>query len=190
MPFITEELWHGIVDGSADDCLIIAEWPKVGEVDMEMIRGANVAYQVITNIRKIRQEKNIAFKTRFPIYLRAKDLHIYYPFADIIRKLTNIDSVNLTSEKIPGASGFLVGTDEWYAAPDLELDHDKELEMISSDLEYTRGFLRSVMKKLDNERFVQNAPGHVVENERKKRADAERKIKTLEEKLEHLKSQM
>jgi valyl-tRNA synthetase len=190
MPFITEELWQGLREREESDLVIVADWPEAGKVDPEIIQGANVAYQVITNIRKIRQEKNIPFKDQFPIYLRAKDLNIYYPFAEIIRKLTNIESVNLTQDKIPGATGFLVGTDEWYVSLDLQLDHEKELEMVTSELEYVRGFLKSVMKKLDNERFVKNAPTHVVENEEKKKEDSERKIKTLEEKLEHLKEQM
>jgi valyl-tRNA synthetase len=185
MPFITEEVWHLLQARPEKGCIMVSSWPVAGAVDDEMIQGANLTRQVVNNLRNIRQSNNISPKTPLHLYLRARDLNIYYPFADIIRKLGNIESVDVIGEKLAGTTSFLVGTDEWYVPLEEGLDPEKEKELIRKELEYFRGFLASVNKKLENERFVQNAPADVVENERRKQTDAIRKIQTLEEKLAH-----
>jgi valyl-tRNA synthetase len=151
-----------------------------------MIQGANLTRQVVNNLRNIRQSKNIPPKSPMHLYLRARDLNIYYPFAAIIRKLGNIESIDVIGEKLAGTTSFLVGTDEWYVPLDDDLDPEKEKDLIRKELEYFKGFLNSVSRKLSNEKFIQNAPTEVVENERKKQADAESKIRSLEERLAHL----
>ena len=186
MPFISEEVWHRLRERQSGDCIMVSAWPEAGTVDEEMIQGANLTRQVVNNLRNIRQSKNIPPKSPMHLYLRARDLNIYYPFAAIIRKLGNIESVDVIGEKLAGTTSFLVGTDEWYVPLEDDLDPEKEKDLIRKELEYFKGFLNSVSKKLSNEKFVQNAPTEVVENERKKQADAESKIRSLEERLAHL----
>ena len=186
MPFISEEVWHRLRERQSGDCIMVSAWPEAGQVDEEMIQGANLTRQVVNNLRNIRQSKNIPPKSPMHLYLRARDLNIYYPFAAIIRKLGNIESVDVIGEKLAGTTSFLVGTDEWYVPLEDDLDPEKEKDLIRKELEYFMGFLNSVGKKLSNEKFVQNAPTEVVENERKKQADAESKIRSLEERLAHL----
>ena len=186
MPFISEEVWHRLRERQSGDCIMVSAWPEAGPVDEEMIQGANLTRQVVNNLRNIRQSKNIPPKSPLHLYLRARDLNIYYPFAAIIRKLGNIESVDVIGEKLAGTTSFLVGTDEWYVPLEDDLDPEKEKDLIRKELEYFKGFLNSVSKKLSNEKFIQNAPTEVVENERKKQSDAESKIRSLEERLAHL----
>ena len=109
-------------------------------------------------------------------------------FLPVINKLCNLSEVKFVSEKQEGAASFMTGTTEYFIPLEGKLDVEAELKKISEEIEYHKGFLNSVMKKLDNERFVQNAPANVLELERKKKSDAESKIKSLEERLKELKS--
>ena len=113
---------------------------------------------------------------------------MYYPATKMIWKLANIEDFDIVVKKIDNAISFHVGADEWYIPIDKEIDVEKEIVIIEEEIKYLQGFLKSVVKKLSNERFVQNAPEKVVLMEKKKQEDGEKRISALKEKLENLKS--
>jgi len=104
----------------------------------------------------------------------------------IISKLTNVSSISYVTETVDGALSFRVKSNEYFIPMNEAIDVDAEIEKIKAELAYTKGFLNTVQKKLRNERFVDNAPENVVALERKKQADAEAKIETLEKSLANL----
>jgi valyl-tRNA synthetase len=183
MPFITEELWHNIKSRDQKDCIIVAEWPKAGEVDKGILEAAAQAFEVITQVRNVRNTKQVSPKTPLELYVKSSRKELYGPFEGVIRKLANLSAFGFTSDKVEGAVSALVNTDECFIPMQGQVNTEEERESLLKELEYTRGFLAGVDKKLSNERFVAGAPPQVVEVEKKKKADAEAKIKALEESL-------
>ena len=187
MPFITEEVWHRLRDREQSDCIMVSRWPEKGSVDASLSSKARQAFDVISGVRNIRNAKQIPVKKVLQLQVISKHPGVYREFEGVIKKMANLDSLILSDEKIPGAAGFMVGTDECFIPLDQHIDRDKEIENIQKEIAYTEGFLKSVTKKLDNERFVNNAPEKVVAMEQKKKEDAEHKLKALKEKLSHFK---
>jgi valyl-tRNA synthetase len=183
MPFITEEIWHLIADREEGDCIIISEWPKQENVNKSLLDMFTVVSETITNIRNIRKSKNISPKEKLSLYLRSKHEDTETSWNEIICKLANLNEILLTDEKLENAFSFRVKHFEFYIPYTIQLDADAERERIVKELEYSKGFLKSVQAKLSNERFISNAKPELVENEKKKLADAEAKIKVLEESL-------
>lgn len=186
MPFITEELWQHLRNRADGESIMVSQMPKSTGVDEELIKTFERVKEIIAGIRNIRQEKNIAPKNLLSASVRASS-KLPKGFEEIIMKLAGLDQLSYTDGKIEGAASFMVGVDEVYVPLQGLVDVDEERQKILAELEYTRGFLDSVLKKLSNERFVNNAPANVVELERKKQSDAETKIKALEERLKELK---
>jgi valyl-tRNA synthetase len=140
--------------------------------------------QVIIGIRKLRAEKNIPNKESIELQVRKNyKEEPDHTFDSIITKLCNVRSIEYVNEKQAGASTFIVGTTEFYVPLAGTVDVEAEVQKLTQELEYTQGFLETVNKKLRNERFVNNAPAAVVEKERKKKADAESRLKVIEEQL-------
>jgi valyl-tRNA synthetase len=186
MPFITEELWHELKDRDAKDCILIASWPKVKAFNASIIEHSGIAQEIITQIRNARSSKGLSPKEPLKLNMDpAIDTGIKN-FQPIIEKLGNLSEVQITKDKEGSGTSFLVGSLEFFIPFDTAIDPEKEKASLLKDLEYQRGFLNSVSKKLENERFVSSAPAHVLEMERKKKADAEAKIKALEESLARL----
>ncbi len=187
MPFITEELWHDEIFGnrSTEDCIIVADFPKVEAFDENIIKEFATVQQIISEVRNIRNSKGLSPKIALPLAINATNID-YSQYQDSIKKLANIEDLSFVKEKVSGAVSFLAGKDECYVALENNIDVDAEKERISKEIEYLKGFLISVDKKLSNERFVQNAKPEIVENEKNKKADAEAKIKILEESLQSL----
>lgn len=187
MPFITEELWHDEIFGnrSTEDCIIVADFPKVEVFDENIIKEFATVQQIISEVRNIRNSKGLSPKIALPLAINATNID-YSQYQDSIKKLANIEDLSFVKEKVSGAVSFLAGKDECYVALENNIDVDAEKERISKEIEYLKGFLISVDKKLSNERFVQNAKPEIVENEKNKKADAEAKIKILEESLQSL----
>ncbi len=185
MPFITEELWHELNERKADDCIIIAQWPTAKSFDQKILRQAETSYEVVTQVRNVRNTKGISPKESLPLSARAGSNEIS-SFIPVIKKLSNLASLNFVEDKIANATSFMVGTQEFYIPLEGKVDAAKEKEEIQREIEYNQGFLNSVMKKLSNEKFVSGAPSQVIELERKKKADAELKIKSLQERLQNL----
>ena len=187
MPFLTEEIWHQIKERDDKDCVIVNHWPIEKDFNTALLTEAKTAFELVSQIRNIRAAKGISPKEALKLHIKTNDEMIYQEYISVIDKLANIEELAFTSEKIEQAVSFLIGSDECFIPMEGTIDVEKEREEIQKELAYTKGFLNSVKKKLENERFVNSAPEKVVGMEKKKQADAEAKIKTLEESLENLK---
>lgn len=185
MPFITEELWHELKERKSKDCIIVGSWPTAGSaIDNGMIKESLTAFEIITQVRNARNAKGISPREALKLHKKesVNDLTSFWP---IVKKLSNISEVYTSPEKPQGIS-CLAGTFEFTIPLEGKIDAAKERETILKDLEYQRGFMASVDKKLSNEKFVNSAPPQVIEMERRKKADAEAKIKALEESLSRI----
>lgn len=185
MPFLTEELWHQINERSAENALIVTSWPSAGSFDVNNIAEASQIFEVVSQIRNIRASKGISPKETFSLTIKTVQAGLYERFEAVLKKLANLDSVSF-GDSLDNAISFVVKADECFIPMAGQVNVEEERENITKELEYTKGFLQSVMKKLSNERFVAGAPEAVVANEKKKQADAEAKIKALEEALRKL----
>ncbi|MCG8477417.1 MAG: valine--tRNA ligase [Cytophagales bacterium] len=185
MPFISEEIWHEIKDRTEKECLIVADWPRPKEYDAALLEQAQIAFEVVSCVRNIRSSKQISPKESLDLAVKAGQER-YRAFEPIITKLANVAEISYVAESVDGALSFVVKSDEFFVPVQGAIDVEAELENIRKELEYAKGFLKSCEKKLSNKRFVDNAPKAVVDAERKKQADAEAKIKTLEESLANL----
>ncbi|SEK61312.1 valine--tRNA ligase [Parapedobacter koreensis] len=188
MPFISEELWHDELFGerSEQDCCMIAEYPTAGVFDEPTLSDFAVLQQVISEIRNLRNAKQISPKTPLPLAIHASSGIDFKRYAESIQKMANVSAVSFADGKQAGSTSFLVGKDEFYVSLAQSIDADAERERITKEIDYLNGFLKAVNAKLANERFVQNAKPEIVANERNKKADAEAKIKRLEEHLANL----
>ena len=185
MPFITEELWQHISERNDGDSIMYAAMPKAHEYDADIIAQINAAKDIIAGVRTIRLQKNIPNREQLALHVLGS---VSNANAEVIRKMANLSDIAEVAEKDPTASSFLIGTTEYAVPLGNNINVEEELKKQEADLKYLQGFLKSVNAKLGNERFVNNAPAQVVEAERKKKADAESKIKTLEESIARLKS--
>ncbi|MEM7107157.1 MAG: valine--tRNA ligase [Bacteroidota bacterium] len=183
MPFITEELYHALNERKTGDCIIVAEWPKVEKYAEDILKEAEIAFEIISNIRNIRNAKQIAQKDTLALKVKTKDFNQFNDFVHVIKKLGTLSSFEETTEKLENSSSFVLKGDEFFIPLAGAIDLEKEREAMEKELSYTKGFLASTEKKLSNERFVQNAPEKVVATEKKKMEDAKAKIKVLEESL-------
>ena len=186
MPFITEELWQALYERKEGDSIMREKLELAAPTDAEtkLIDDIEQVKQVVSGVRMVRSQKNIAPKEK--LELQAIAQNNFEPYNDVISKMANLKSIAVVAEKGGDATAFMIGTDE-FAVPlgDL-IDVKAELEKAQTQLQHLEGFLAGVLKKLSNERFVQNAPEAVVAMERKKQSDAEEKIATLKETIAEL----
>jgi len=183
MPFITEEIWH-LIDGRNEGESIMAEsLPVAGEINKEILDAFERIKEVISGVRNVRNENGIAQKEALTLKVKGKYDN---EFDSCIVKMANLSSISETKLKIDGAVSFLVKSAEFYIELGDLVDVEEELKKLKEELDYYKGFLSSVMKKLGNEGFVKNAPEKVIAMENQKRTDAETKIKALEERIAHL----
>ncbi|PZX57637.1 valyl-tRNA synthetase [Algoriphagus ratkowskyi] len=185
MPFISEELWHQIKERSVEESLILASWPEAKSFDSNIIEEANQVFEVVSQVRNLRASKGMSPKETLELTINTKNDALYKRFEAVLNKLANLSSLNY-GEKVENAVSFVVKSDECFIPMGDSINVEEEKENIQKEIDYTKGFLNSVMKKLGNERFVAGAPAQVLETERKKQADAEGKIKALEESLAKL----
>jgi valyl-tRNA synthetase len=185
MPFITEELWHDEIFGARNelDCCIVAKMPESGQINPQLIAEIEAVKQIISGIRNIRNSKQISPKELLPLSLKANSAINYQAYVSLINKLGNVSEVSFVNEQVSGAASFMVLTDEFYIPLAENIDPVAETERLNKEMEYLNGFLKSVNAKLTNERFMQNAKPEIIENEQKKRADAEAKLKLIQESL-------
>jgi len=180
MPFISEEIWHLIDDRTND--IIVADWPKSGSINEQLLNNFENTTEVVAGIRTIRKEQNIAQKEQLELLVIANQKTSNNLDA-IIAKLGNLSAINTAVEKPKGAFSFMVKSNEYFIPLGDNIDVEEEKEKLQKEMDYTKGFLKIVEEKLSNEKFVQNAPQQLVENEQNKLADAKKKIKILTEKL-------
>lgn len=185
MPFLSEEIWQHIAERPPEEALIIAKWPESKPINEALIKEFDFAAEVISGIRTIRKQKNIAFKDAIECFVLNND-KASTTFDVVISKLGNISNLSYTSEKVDGALTFRVKSNEYFVPMQGSIDVEAEKAKLTEELNYTQGFLKSVQKKLANERFVAGAPEQVVASERKKEADALAKIETLKASLASL----
>ncbi len=185
MPFITEEIWQEISDRQTGDSICVAPFPKAATADNQILADFDTLFDVITNIRNIRNAKQISPKTELPVSIKTVTPERFQTLEPLIQKMANVSTISYVNEKAAGLS-FLIKGDEFFVDIAGEIDVEQEVAATRKELEYNVGFRESTLKKLSNERFVANAKLDVVERERQKLADAEAKIQALEQRLQDL----
>ncbi len=188
MPFITEELWHLLNEKRATDCIIIAKWPEAEKFSGEILSSFSIASEVVSQVRNLRMQKNISPKEKLVLKIRSTR-EIDTRFDPVILKLSNLSFIESVSTKVENALSFIIGQSEYFIPLTEKFDVKAEQDRLRKELEYNAGFLKSVESKLSNERFMSNAKPGIVQNELKKKADAEAKIRAIEEQLSALKSE-
>ncbi|EKT3957078.1 valine--tRNA ligase [Flavobacterium psychrophilum] len=186
MPFLTEEIWQIIAERTPEEALIISTWPEIKPFNESLISHFDNTIEVISGIRTIRKDKNIPFKDSIELRIINNDKASTY-FDSVVTKLGNITSLEYVSEKVDGALSYRVKSNEYFIPITGNIDVEAEIAKLTEELNYTKGFLKSVQGKLSNEKFVTGAPEKVLEMERKKEADALAKIATIEQSLASLK---
>ncbi len=184
MPFITEELWQALEPRKEGESLMVALIPEVAPVDNLYLEDFEIAKEIVGGVRTIRLQKNIPNKEALELQVLGE--HNDH-FNSVIAKMCNLSSIIRTEEKAAGSASFLVRTTEYAVPLGNMINVEEELAKLQDELKYQQGFLAFVMKKLSNESFVSKAPAKVIEMERKKQADAESKIKSIEESIAALK---
>ena len=184
MPFITEELWQALEPRKEGESLMVALIPEVAPVDNLYLEDFEIAKEIVGGVRTIRLQKNIPNKEALELQVLGE--HNDH-FNSVIANMCNLSSIIRTEEKAAGSASFLVRTTEYAVPLGNMINVEEELAKLQDELKYQQGFLAFVMKKLSNESFVSKAPAKVIEMERKKQADAESKIKSIEESIAALK---
>ena len=185
MPFITEELWQHIVDRKDGESLMVSPMVAFAAYDEALIEKFEAVKEVISSIRAIRLQKNIAQKEALELQVIGENP--VAAFNAVIVKMCNLSAINAVEAKADGAAAFMVGTTEFAVPLGNMIDVEAEIARMEAELKHKEGFLQGVLKKLSNEKFVNNAPAAVIEMERKKQADAESIIKSLKESIAALK---
>ncbi len=180
MPFITEELWQHIAERKDGESIMNALLPEAGAFDETLVADMDKDKGIIAGIRTVRLQKNIPNKETLELQVMGNE---QIPFESIVKKLANLTAVSNVTEKDATAVAFMVGTTEYAVPLGNNINVEEEIKKLEADLKYQEGFLQSVLKKLGNEKFVNNAPAKVIEMERKKQSDAEAKIATLKESI-------
>ena len=186
MPFITEHIWQLMAGREDGESIMICRMPEAGKVDPAIISQFEDLKVAVTAVRNIRKEKSLPAKESLKLYVRDQNHSYNKRFESILVKLGILDHVEETTEKMEGAVSFRVQSAEFYIPLEEAVDAGEELQKLEEELSYNRGFLKSVLAKLENARFVEHAPEQVVNKERKKKEDAEKKIHVLEERIRDL----
>ena len=185
MPFLTEELWQQMSTRKVEEALIVSSWPTHKKADDDCLTAFDTATKIISGVRNFRKERQISHKEELSLFILSDAGEVHYQ--ELIQKMGGLSDLTFVSEtpKLSGAA-FRVDTLECFIPLEGTVDAEAEKEKLQEELKYAKGFLNSVKKKLENERFVSNAPEQVIEIERKKQADALEKISLLEKRLSQL----
>ncbi len=189
IPFVSEDIWHHLNERSSNESIMLEQLPVGGKLDQHILSTFEIEMDVIMAIRNMRKNKNIHQKELLELQIRKNnEQKPDHTFDSLIAKLCNISQISYVEEKVANAVSFIVKSTEFYIPLDSAIDHESEIKKLQEELNYTKGFLHSVIKKLENDRFVKTAPAEIVEKENKKKTDAEHRIKVLEEQIINLKS--
>ena len=183
MPFITEELYHLLAERADGDDLCVRQFAPVAAPDAAILAQGNLLKDAITTLRDARNKAQLKPKEPVKLFILPESQAAYRAITAILSRQVNAESIDFTTEAIPGSLTVVAGKDKYYIVTEKALDNGSQKEELLKELGYLKGFLESVNKKLSNERFVQNAKPEVVDLERRKKEDAETKIKALEESL-------
>ena len=182
MPFVTEEIWQDLAPRNEGESISLAPMPVAVAEEASILSRFDLASEVISKVRNIRNQKNLPQKEALTLKV-IEDENYPKEYAPVISKMANLSAIEIVSEKDATDAAFIVKTTQYFVPMAGMIDLEAEKERLAKELEYQEGFLKSVMKKLSNERFVNNAPEKVVANERAKQADAEAKIAAIKEQL-------
>ena len=186
MPVVTEELWQHVSERKEGESVMLSLFEEHKLWDEKMLAEVDLAREVVSGIRNIRAQKNIPNKEQVALEVIVDEN--YHPaYNCLVEKMANLSEIRCVEEKNPTAAAFIVKTTQYFVPMSENINVEEELEKMAKELAYFEGFLRTVMGKLSNERFVANAPAAVVENERNKQRDAEAKIAALKERIAALK---
>jgi valyl-tRNA synthetase len=183
MPFITEEIWHLLEERKDGESIMVQPMPAARKYDKKILDDFETLKEAVGAVRNIRKEKDIPPKEILRLLVKDNDAQYPGHLTPVLQKLANISGVEFTNEKIDKAISFRIKTIEFFIPVEDKVDYQQEIAALHQELEYTKGFLNSVMIKLNNENFVKNAPASVIEKEKKKKEDAENKIRLLEERI-------
>jgi valyl-tRNA synthetase len=186
IPFITEEIWQLLEDRKPGESIMVSRMPEADGFDEKLIEKFETVKDVVAKIRQIRQDNQIAQKEPLKAFAKLVDGEYDDYFNSVIVKHCNLSQLDLTAEKVDGAKTFVAKNVEYYIPLGDKINKEEELKKLQDELDYTRGFLASVEKKLSNERFVSGAPAAVVEREKQKLSDAKMKIEALEKQIASL----
>lgn len=184
MPFITEEIWQLIEERTDGESIMVEAMPATKGADEKLLSDFELLMETVSAVRNVRSDKNIANKEELKLLVHGEFDETYLP---VLVKMANLSSVERVEGKQEGAVSFIIKSTEFFVPLGNLIDAEEEIAKVEEELKYAQGFLTSVMKKLGNERFVNNAPAQVVEKEQQKKADAEAKIQVLKDRLESLK---
>jgi valyl-tRNA synthetase len=183
MPFITEEIWHLLNERAEGNDIIVARLPQSGKTDGQILQLFGIAEEVINGIRKLRAEKNIPFREPVELLVKQNSAVQDQTFNGITKRLCNISGISYVDEAPAGAFGFIAKSTEFFIPVSTSVNIEAEIDKLKEELNYTKGFLDSVNKKLSNERFVSGAPAEVVSKEIKKRDDALARIQVITDQI-------
>ncbi len=186
MPFISEEIWQLLAVRQDGESIMMAQWPEAAALQSDKLERFEMVKEAVAGIRTVRKEQNIANKDSIDLMVVPGEKGYVPEFNPVLEKMGNLSKLEVCQEEVQGALTFYVKASAFSIPMQGEVDVTEELAKINEELVYFRGFLEMVMKKLGNERFVNSAPAQVVELEQKKKADAEEKLKVLEERLQLL----
>lgn len=185
-PFISEHIWQNLRNRTVKESLIVAQWPIAGPVDEKLLNGFELVKEMISGVRDIRNQQQVKPKDTVDLFGQVANTELYELYRPQITKLAKLGVFEYTQKDIDNAQAFMAGSDRFFVSTGIEVNAEEEREKMLQELEYTKGFIRSVEGKLSNERFVGSAPTVVVDAERKKLADGQAKVKALEESLAKL----
>ena len=185
-PFVSEEIWHLLTKKGENETINYEKWPEIIKTDENLLSEFDVAAEVISGIRIVRKDNNLAQKNAIELLVK-KGENYSNTFDSVIQKMGNVSNFDFVTDKQENSFSFIVKGNEFFIPFGDTIDVEAEKAKLEEELKYTQGFLNTVMKKLSNERFVAGAPEQVVSNEKAKQQDAEQKIAILEEKLKGLK---
>jgi valyl-tRNA synthetase len=187
MPFITEEIWHNLRERADGDDCVMSKYPTADAYDQALIDRIEQAKNIVASVRETRNSKGVKMKDELALFVQdeanSRALFELGGLREMIIKMANLSGLDFSSEEVPNSVSFLSGKTQFFLELNQEIDLEAECKKLKEDLEYQKGFVASVEKKLSNERFVNNAPAPVVERERMKLADGQAKVKNLEEQL-------
>ncbi|HVT83668.1 MAG TPA: class I tRNA ligase family protein, partial [Chitinophagaceae bacterium] len=183
MPFVTEDVYHQLKERAEQDDICIRKLKGIEASKAILLQSGALLKEIITGIRDARNKNQIKPRESIKLYIQTTKKEAYAAIKNICARQVNAEDILFTEEAIPNSIAVVIEKDTFYIETEKKIDTSFQKEQLQKDLDYQKGFLLSVEKKLSNERFVQNARPEVIELEKKKKADAEAKIKAIEESL-------
>jgi valyl-tRNA synthetase len=186
VPFITEEIWHLLKERPAKSTIMYDHFPSVKPFDHSIIKQFDQIKEIISFIRNTRVDKQIPGKEKITLFVNP--INYSGEYDAVIFKLGNLDEIRMISEEVEGAVSLISSYAALYIPVGDRHDHDDELKKLQNELDYAKGFLHSVMQKLNNQKFINNAPQNVIDLEIRKKEDAEAKINAIQERIASMKN--